>query len=101
MGLMSYLLEVEDLAGSNVERRIEEVVKQGSSAAQTYKLKSTTGQFDVHASKYTAEQKQFIQDTLGSQLYYLGYANYDSNPTGFFDYAEHSAENIEQHYKFR
>ena len=26
MGLMSYLLEVEDLSGSNVERRIDEVV---------------------------------------------------------------------------
>ena len=101
MGLMSFLLEKEDLSGSNVERRIDEVVSQGSSAAQTYKLKSTTGQFNVHSSKYSAEQKQMIQEVLGDQLYYFGYANYDNNPTGFFDYAEHSAENIAQHYKFR
>ena len=60
MGLMSYLLEMEDLSGTNVERRIDEVLSKGTSAAQTYKLKSTTGQFNVHAAKYTDEQKQFI-----------------------------------------
>ena len=44
---------------------------------------------------------QFIQESLGSQLYYLGYANYNENPTGFFDFAEHSPENSAMHYKFR
>lgn len=33
MGLMSYILEVKDLSGTNVERRIDEVVAKGSSAA--------------------------------------------------------------------
>jgi len=33
MGLMSYLLEKKDLSGTNVERRIEQIVAQGSSAA--------------------------------------------------------------------
>ena len=55
MGLMSFLLEKKDLAGSNVERRIDELVAQGSKAAQTYRLKSTTGQFNVHKAKYTEE----------------------------------------------
>ena len=39
MGLMSFLLERSDLSGTNIERRIEEVVSKGSSATQTYKLK--------------------------------------------------------------
>ena len=43
MGLMSFLLEQKDLSGTNVERRIEQVISKGSSAAQTYRLKSTTG----------------------------------------------------------
>ena len=101
MGLMSYLLEVEDLSGSMAEKRIDEVVAAGSSAAQTYKLKSTTGQFNIHANKYTEAQLQLIKDTLGSQLYYLGYANYDNNPTGFFEFPEHTPENIALHNKFR
>lgn len=101
MGLMSFLLEKKDLTGSNVERRIDEVVAQGSKAAQTYRLKSTTGQFNVHLSKYTDDQKQYIQDTLGDQLYYFGYANVEDNPTGFFDFGEHSAENLAKFDKFR
>ena len=48
MGLMSFLLEQKDLTGTNIERRIDEVVAKGASAAQTYKLKATTGQFNVH-----------------------------------------------------
>jgi len=60
MGLMSFLLEHKDLAGSNIERRIDEVVAKGSSAATTYKLKATTGKFDVHKEKYTPEMKKFI-----------------------------------------
>lgn len=101
MNLMSFLLEEKDLNGTNVERRIDDIVAQGSSAAQTYKLKSTTGQFNVHQAKYSVEQKQFIQDTLGSQLYYFGYANCNDNPTGFFEFPEHSAENLALHDKFR
>lgn len=38
---------------------------------------------------------------MGSQLYYLGYANVDNNPTGFFEFPEHSAENTALHNKFR
>lgn len=56
MGLMSYLLEKKDLSGTNVERRIDQVLELGSSAAATYKLKSTTGKFNVHLDKYSAEQ---------------------------------------------
>jgi hypothetical protein len=101
MGLMSYLLEAGDLEGSNVERRIDEVVAKGKSAATTYRLKSTTGQFDVHSSKYTPELRSFVQETLSDQLYYFGYANVEENPTGFFQFDEHTPENLALHNKFR
>ena len=101
MGLMSYLLEVEDLSGTNVERRIDHVVSQGKAAATTYKLKATTGVFNAHTSKFTPEQVSFIQETMGSQLYYFGYASYNDNPTGFFEFPEHTPENTALYYKFR
>ena len=43
MGVFSFLLDVETLEGTNAERRIDQVVAMGTSAAQTYKLKATTG----------------------------------------------------------
>jgi len=101
MGLMSFLLEKQGLAGSNVERRIEQVLQQGSAAAQTYKLKATTGKFDVHRKKYSPEQLAYIKETLVDQLYYFGYANVEENPTGFFEFSEHTQENLSLHNKFR
>ena len=38
---------------------------------------------------------------MGDQIYYFGYAKYDENTTGFFEFAEHTPENIAKHYKFR
>ena len=60
MGLMGFLFEQKDLTGTNIERRIDEVVAKGSSAATTYKLKATTGKFDVHKEKYTPEMKKYV-----------------------------------------
>ena len=94
MGLMSFLLDEKDLAGTNVERRIEQVISKGSSAAQTYKLKSTTGQFDIHRSKYTPELLQYVQEKMEKHIYYFGYANVEDNPTGFFHFDEHTADNL-------
>ena len=101
MGLMSFILEKKNLSGTNVERRIDEIVSKGNAAAQTYRLKDTTGQFDVHKSKYSPELRAYIQETLGDQLYYFGYANVDDNSTGFFEFSEHTPENLAKNYKFR
>ena len=46
MGLMSFLLEVKDLTGTNMERRIDQLVSKGKAAVTTYNLKDTTGKFD-------------------------------------------------------
>ena len=101
MGLMSFLLEKKDLAGSNMERRIDAVIAKGSSAATTYKLKESSGKFDTHKAKYNAELRQYVQDTLGDQLYYFGYANVEGNPTGFFEFDQHTPENLAKHEQFR
>ena len=69
----------------------------GASASQSYKLKSTTGKFNVNAHKYTAEQIKFIQDTNEEILYYFGYTNHPSeeNSTAFFNITEHKKENVD------
>lgn len=38
---------------------------------------------------------------MGDQLYYFGYANVDDNPTGFFEFDEHTPEALAQHNQFR
>ena len=73
----------------------------GKSATQIYKLKATTGKFNTHTEKYTHEQLQFIQETLSDQLYYFGYANVEGNPVGFFEFQEHSSDNLAKFEKFK
>jgi len=103
MKLFAFLLDEEDLTGTNCERRIDEVVAMGSGASVTYKLKNTTGKFNVQAKRYNEEQIEYIKETLDSQLYFFGYANHpeEENATAFFDFADHKPENLEQHYGFR
>ena len=75
MGLFGFLLGVEDLTGTNCERRIDEVVAMGNKGNSVYNLKSTTGLLDVHRSKYPAELLQFVQEECAEMIYYFGYAD--------------------------
>ena len=52
---MKFLLDVDDLSGTNCERRIEEISKMGREASVSYKLKSTTGKFNAQRKHYTDE----------------------------------------------
>lgn len=53
LGLFSFLLDSADLRGSNLERRLDEVMQLGHSATTTYTLKQTTTKFNAHVDKYT------------------------------------------------
>ena len=55
MGLFAFLLDVDDLTGTNAERRIDQVVAMGKKATISYNLKSTTGKFDIHEADYSPE----------------------------------------------
>ena len=46
---------MNDLTGTNAQRRIEEVANKGNSAGLSYQLKSTSGKFNAHAHMYTEE----------------------------------------------
>jgi hypothetical protein len=52
-GAMQYLLDLEDLAGSNAERMLDKLIAKGKGATQTYKVKETTGVPNAHGHRYT------------------------------------------------
>ena len=51
---------------------------------------------------YPPELLQYVQTELAEMIYYFGYANLGTdNPTGFFEYSEHTPENVALFNKFR
>lgn len=75
----------------------------GASASQSYKLKPTTGKFNIHKDKYTQAQIDMVMKDNAEHLYYFGYANHptEENKTAFFDFKEHKPEHVEKYYGFR
>lgn len=102
LGLFSFILEKEDLEGTNAMRRVEACVAAGQKATQSYELKNTTGRLNVNWNLFTEEQIEFIKDTLGDHLWYLGYAKHptEANPTGFFEFKNPSEEQLAKHNQF-
>lgn len=74
----------------------------GKKATVSYNLKPTTGQLNIHEEKYSPELRQFVQETLAEHLYYFGYAKPagQENPTGFYEFAEDTTENMANYYQF-
>ena len=74
--MFKFLLEMDDLSGTNAERRIKEVIALGAKATQTYTLKKDTGKFNVNAARYTDAQIEFIKEANANLLYFFGYVNH-------------------------
>lgn len=102
-GIMKFLLDVEDLSGTNCERRIDQLSKLDGEASQPYKLKPNTGKFNANLSKYNDELVEYIKETNAELLYYFGYTDHptEQNPTAFFNFKEHKPEHVKEYYGFR
>ena len=101
LGLMAFCFGIKDAHGTNLERRIDQVLFMGKSATQMYALKNTTGRLDVHRSKYTKDQIKYVQECLGEWVYYFGYADVQENPTGFlFKGEQHKEEYLAKFNRF-
>jgi len=105
-GILSFLLEMPDLAGTNAERRIHQFIakkKADPKADRAYQTKTTTGIPNAHADKYTEEQMNYIKTELAHFLHFFGYTNNPDggdNDTAFFNYEEpHPTENV-NYYRF-
>lgn len=52
-GIYKFLLEIDDLSGTNAARRLDQIMAMGDKASSVYKKKETTGKFNAHRNKYT------------------------------------------------
>ena len=57
--MMKFLLDLDDLTGTNMERRIEQLTKMGETVS-TYGLKRSRGVFNASDHCYTPEQKKYV-----------------------------------------
>ena len=71
---MRFLIDRNDLSGTNAERRIKEVLSMGEQATQTYSLKDTTRRLNANIHRYTQDQLTWIKWKMKEVLYYFGYA---------------------------
>jgi len=54
---MRFFLGIDDLTGTNAERRIKEVIAMGHGATKsTYRIKSTTLKFNAQGRRYNKAQ---------------------------------------------
>lgn len=78
--VFKFLLNVEDISGTYVEKRIDDVLALGNSAAQVYELKSTDGKFNSKMDRFTPELQRYIKDSLDEYCQFFDY--YHTGPNG-------------------
>jgi len=84
--IFKFLLGVDDLKGTNVERRILEVVTEGT---QTYALTSSN-RLNINSHRFNASQIEFVKTELAEMLYRFGYTNFEATLTSFFQFDDHT-----------
>ena len=87
-GLFRFLLDVESLEGTIVEKRIQEVTAAGFATKSAYRLKSTSSNLSRQKHMYTEAQLQAMAEGLSE---YISFWKYDQSSvedtvvTNFFD----------------
>lgn len=94
--LFKFILEIETLEGTNIERRIEEVLSKGHSATKLYDLKQIdkkVNKYNKHFHRYSEEQIKRVKKELSKMIHFFGYDQREGeqNPFGFFEYEEGEA----------
>ena len=65
--VFKFLLGQEDLSGTVIEKRIDEIVALGHGATQAYKVKTTDKKFN-NIDKFTKDQQNYIISNLHDML---------------------------------
>ena len=88
--IMKYIVGLDDISGTNAERRVKEVLAKGQKSTQTYDLKDSSKKFNSSMKYYTEAQVEYCKEELKEMLYFFGYVNSSldktENFTGFFEY---------------
>jgi hypothetical protein len=107
-GILQFLLEMEDISGTNAERRVNhfaELKKQNPNIDRAYVTKNTTGVANASAHMYTPELLEYIKKELAHFLHFFGYVNNpdkdgEPNENAYFTYDEPHPEESKNYYKF-
>lgn len=107
-GVLQYLFELDDISGTNAERRIKQYLekkKANPGMDRTYVTKQTTGVPNAHKAKYTESQLEHIRTELAHYLHFFGYVNNpdadgEVNDTAFFNFEEPHPEESENYFGF-
>lgn len=102
--MMKFCLEMEDLTGTNMERRIQAIKEMGSKATNTYKLKehSKNKEFNKKRHMFNDEQFEYVKTKLARWNWYYGFVKHEGNErTGYFEYENPTAEQLASYKGFR
>lgn len=101
--LFSFLLDVQSIEGTVVEKRIQDVAGSGHATKAVYTLKSTSTNLSRNAHMYSEEQMEFLKKEMRDVLHYFGYTNHpaEDHETPFFTYEDQTPEDLEKFKEFK
>ena len=89
--LFCFLLEVESVEGTVIEKRIEDLGTQGNAKNTVYNVKENSQKFNKSVHRYTEAQHALMKKELQDYNYFFGYANSpdeEDTETTFFNYGD-------------
>ena len=84
---------MDDLSGTVIEQRIEDVLSLGASATQSYKPRN--GGMNKNLGNYTKEQIEHVYEKSEKLLHFFGYVKNPAHPdnnTPFYDYQNRASK---------
>jgi hypothetical protein len=99
--LLCFILDVDSIEGTVVEKRIKEVVGRGAEAGIVFKPKSDI--HNRHTAKFQVGHLKMMGTILADYIYTFGYVAHPEkeNSYGFWKHEAHLAEKLELYEKFR
>jgi hypothetical protein len=88
-------LETKDLRGTNMERRIKQVMQQGDQAAHLYKLKESTLKLNFHQQSFSQGQIDYVKETNRAFLHTFGYTN-PASDTQYYQYKTQTESDLKR-----
>lgn len=86
-GVMKFLLNIDDIEGTNAQRRLQ-MMRKKTDTGSVYKLKSSSKKMNANAQYYTDSQLDYVKEKCGHLLYLFGYTNHpdQENTTAYFNF---------------
>lgn len=73
--MFAFMLEVDSIDGTVLEKRLIEVCSTEHTTKARYKLKSTSSNLSRNQGLYTKEQLEYMGKVMQKHNYFFGYAN--------------------------